>query len=374
MVAGEASGDGHGAGLVRALRARHPDARFFGMGGPQLGAAGVELNHASSEISVMGFVEVLPKLPRLFGVLAHLAALAAERRPACAILIDVPDFNLRLAKRLKALGIPVVYYVSPMVWAWRRGRIRTIARRVDLMLCILPFEPEVYAGSGVDARYVGHPTVEQIGSPMEATDARRALGLAEHGRVLGLLPGSREGEIRRILPTLAETAARLCASNPGLRVAVPVAPGIDKAQVEAAFRARNVDAQLFDGRAREVISSSDVVLVASGTATLETALLNRPMVVVYRVSPLTWALGRALVKLPAVSLVNLLVGRSAVPELLQAGFTPEAAAAHVARLWEGADRAAQLGAFEAVRARLGSGSASHAAAGAVLELVAARGT
>lgn len=362
VVAGEASGDRHAADVVAALKARRPELRFFGMGGERLAAAGVELVHGSHEISVMGITEVLPKIPRILTVLADLARAAAERRPVAALLVDVPDFNLRLAKRLRVLGVPVAWYISPMVWAWRPGRVKAIAARVDRMLCILPFEEEFYRGTGVAARYVGNPVVEQVPAPAEPASFRRALGLPVEGRYLALLPGSRRSEISRILPTLVEAAKKL-----GEPVIVPMAPGLDRAAIVEAFA--GVRAHFVDGRAAEVVGASDVAVVASGTATLEAGLMQRPLVVVYRVAPVSYLVGRAMVKLEHFSLVNLLAGRGVVPELLQRGFTAEAVARHVGELWSGPARVAQLRGLAEVRAKLGGPGAAGRAADAVLELL-----
>ncbi|MBL8955895.1 MAG: lipid-A-disaccharide synthase [Myxococcaceae bacterium] len=364
VVAGEASGDRHAADVVAALKVRRPGLRFFGMGGERLKAEGVELVHGSHEISVMGITEVLPKLPRILTVLSDLADAARARRPAAALLVDVPDFNLRLAKRLKALGVPVAWYISPMVWAWRPGRVKTIAERVDRMLCILPFEEDFYRGRGsqVAARYVGNPVVEQVPAPADPAHFRRALGLPLEGRLLALLPGSRRSEISRILPTLVAAARRI-----GEAVVVPVAPGLDRASIEAAFA--GVKAWFVEGRAAEVVGASDVAVVASGTATLEAGLMQRPLVVVYRLAPVSYLVGKAMVKLPHFSLVNLLAGRGVVPELLQGAFTPEAVASHVAELWSGPARDVQLKGLEEVRSKLGGPGAAGRAADAVLELL-----
>jgi len=362
VVAGEASGDRHAADVVAALKARAPALRFFGMGGDALKARGVELVHGAHEISVMGITEVLPKIPRILTVLSDLAAAARARRPAAALLVDVPDFNLRLAKRLKALGIPVAWYISPMVWAWRPGRVKAIAARVDRMMCILPFEEAFYRGTGVAARYVGNPVVEQVPAPAEPAHFRRALGLPAEGRYLALLPGSRRSEISRILPALASAARRI-----DVPVVVPVAPGLDRAAIALAFE--GVRAHFVDGRAAEAVGASDIAVVASGTATLEAGLMQRPLVVVYRLAPVSYLVGKAMVKLPHFSLVNLLAGRGVVPELLQAELTPEAVARHVGELWSGPAREAQLQGLEEVRAKLGGAGAAGRAADTVLELL-----
>jgi lipid-A-disaccharide synthase len=373
VVAGEASGDTHAAELVAALQARRPDLTFFGMGGSRLAARGVELLHDAREVSVMGITEVLPRLPRILQVLKGLARAAAERRPDVAILVDIPDFNLRLAAKLKALGVPVAYYVSPMIWAWRRGRVRTIKRLVDRMLCILPFEEEFYREAGVSARYVGSPVVEQVPAPASPTHFRERLGLNTDAPTLALLPGSRMSEVRRLLPTLVDAAKRLSAERPGLQVVVPVAPTIPREEVVSRFEGSGLSPILVEGRAPEVVGASDAAVVASGTAVLEAGLMQRPLVVVYRVSLVTYWVGRLMLKVAFVSLVNLLAGRRVVPELLQGDMTPERIAEEVRRVWTpGAPREEMLRGLAEVRGRLGETGAAARAAEAVLELLPPR--
>lgn len=368
VVAGEASGDAHAAALVRVLKAHHPEWRFFGMGGPALEREGVELVHHSRELSVMGLVEVLPKLPRLFRVKADLVRAADAKKPRVAILVDAPDFNLRLAKDLKARGVKVAYYVSPMVWAWRSGRVKTIRQRVDRMLCILPFEAPFYQARGLAAVYVGNPTVEQLPQPRPRAELRAALGLDQR-RTVALLPGSRPSELSRILPTLVEVAHALAAR--GLQLVVPAAPGLAKTLLTSQLAPLGDRVTIIDGRAPEVVGAADVAVVASGTATLETALMGCPFVCVYRVAPLTWAIGRRLVKLPHVCIVNLLAERTVVPELLQHDFTAERVLAALEPLWAGPARDTMLEGFELVRARLGPKGAAERAAAEVLDLVGA---
>ncbi|CAM4539627.1 lipid-A-disaccharide synthase [Myxococcus xanthus] len=370
VVAGEASGDTHAAELVAALRARRPDLTFFGMGGARLAAQGVELLFDAREVSVMGITEVLPRIPRILQILKGLAEAAAERKPDVAILVDIPDFNLRLAKKLKALGVPVAYYVSPMIWAWRRGRVRTIKRLVDRMLCILPFEEDFYREAGVSARYVGSPVVEQVPSPDTATAFRERLGLSKDAPTLALLPGSRMGEIRRLLPDMVEAAKRLSAERPGLQVVVPLAPTIDREEITSRFEGSGVTPILVEGRAPEVVGASDAAVVASGTAVLEAGLMQRPLVVVYRVSLITYWVGRLMLKVAFVSLINLLAGRRVVPELLQGEMTPERIAEEVRRVWiPGAPREEMLQGLAEMRGRLGETGAATRAAESVLELL-----
>jgi lipid-A-disaccharide synthase len=370
IVAGEASGDVLAGDLLRVLRTRRPELRAFGMGGPGLLDAGLDCLFAASEISVVGFTEVLPRLPRIHCVFRALLAAAAERRPAVAILVDAPDFNLRLAKKLRKLGIPVVFYVSPTVWAWRRGRVRRIARDVERMLCILPFEEAFYRPYGVKAVYVGNPVAARLPPPDGPAAFRRALGLDVARPTLAVLPGSREGELRRCLPPLVQSAVLVAKDHPGLQVVVPLAPGVDGARVAEAFRAEGLAVVLVVGRAAEVVGAAEVALVTSGTAALEAGLMLRPLVVVYRVSALSALVARLLVRVAFVSLVNLLAGRRVIPELLQGALTPANVLAEVRRVWdEGPARTAMLEGLKEVRALLGHADASARAADEVLEVL-----
>ncbi len=369
VVAGEVSGDQHAADLVAALQRREPGLRFFGMGGLKLAERGVDRLYGAEEISVMGLVEVVPKLRRILQVMRGLRDEAARRRPAAALLVDIPDFNLRLARELKRLKIPVVYYVSPSVWAWRQGRVRQIAERVDRMLCILPFEEEFYRQRGVSASYVGSPVLEQVPPPAPAEEFRRRLGLDPARPTLALLPGSRMGEIRRILPAMAQAARALSADRPGLQVALPVAPSIADSAVAGAFEGSTISPVLVRGRAPEVVGASDVTVVASGTATLEAGLMERPLVVVYRMAPLTFAVAKRAAKVPFVSLVNLLLGRRVVPELLQGAMTPEAIAREASRLFSGPDRDQMVSSLKELRRVLGPPGAADRAAEAVLTVL-----
>lgn len=357
VVAGEASGDGHGADVVRELKLRRAELTFFGMGGPKLSAAGVELIHGSHEISVMGIAEVIPKIPRILKVLGDLERAAKVRQPQVALLIDVPDFNLRLAERLKALGIPIVYFVAPMVWAWREGRAKRIGKLVDELCCILPFEEAFLRERGVNATYVGSPVLDQVPALAEPAVFRRALGLDVHRPVLAVLPGSRRSEIGRLGSLMRDVAKQLAATKPGLQIVVPVAPGLPKELLQQVFD--GVDVTLVEGRAPEVVGACDVGLVASGTATLEAGLMRRPFVTIYRVSPLTYAVGRALVRIPFFSLVNLLAKRRVVPELLQGEVTVPRVVQELEQLWEGPAREACLAGLDEVRASLGPGGAAR---------------
>lgn len=353
VVAGEASGDQHAADVVAALKALKPDVRCFGMGGPKMAAQGVELVHGAHEISVMGFVEVLPKVPRIWQVMNDLEAAAKARQPKVALLVDVPDFNLRLAKRLKKLGIPVVYFVAPMAWAWREGRTKTIAKLVDQLCCILPFEEAWFRERGVNATYVGNPTLDQVPDDVGMAAFRTALGLPQNVPTIAVLPGSRRSELKRLGPTLAATCAELLKQHPGTHLVVPVASGLPRDVVEAPFKAAGVSVTLIDGRAPEVVGASELAIVASGTASLEAGLMRRPLVCVYRLNAINYAIGRALVRIPFFCLVNLLAGKRVVPELLQDEMNPARIMEEVNALWHGPARDTCLNGLDELRAILG---------------------
>ncbi len=371
IVAGEASADLHAARALQELQRLRPGLTAFGVGGPALRAAGLEALHPAEEICVMGLGEVLPRIPRILAILGDLARTAAERRPRVALLVDLPDFNLRLAAKLKRLGVRVVYYVSPTIWAWRRGRAKKIARVVDRMLCILPFEPKAYEGTGVAARFVGHPFAEKP-EPSPPETYRAALGLAPDRPTFALVPGSRPSEIARIFPHMLGAAERLLARHPGAQFVVPVAPTLSRAQLEAHLAEHDgLDVRLVDGRTAEVVGASDGAIVKSGTSTLEAALMLRPMIVVYRVSWLTYVVGRLLVKIEFFSLVNLLAGRQVVPELLQREASAERMAAELeALLGDRGLREAQLAGLREVRGSLGEPGAPLRVAEEVVAVLA----
>ncbi len=370
IVAGEASADLHAARALLELRKLRPGLRAFGVGGPALRAAGLETLYPAEEISVMGLVEVLPRIPRILSILGGLARAAQARHPKVALLVDLPDFNLRLAAKLKAQGVKVVYYISPTIWAWRKRRAYQIARVVDRMLCILPFEVEAYRGTGVKARFVGHPFAERP-LPAPASVYRDALGLARDRTTIALVPGSRRGEIARLLPPMLDAAERLRATHPDAQFVLPVAPTLDRALLVPYLAAHTaLEVRLVDGRTEEVVGASDAALVKSGTSTLEAGLMHRPMVVTYRVAWLSYFIGRLLVKLTHFSLVNLLVGREVVPELIQGNATGEKLAAALERVLAGGPaRDAQLAGLLEVRATLGEPGAPERVAREVAEML-----
>ena len=343
LVAGEASGDNLGAALLRELALRTPGARCFGVAGPRMAEAGCEVWQSSDALAVMGLAEILRHLPRLFGLRSHLLRRLLHERPDAFIGIDAPEFNLRLSAELKAAGIRTVQYVSPQVWAWRQGRVRTIGRAVDLVLCLLPFETRFYAEHGVRAVFVGHPLADQIPMVSDAQAARLRLGLAEGAPVVAVLPGSRRSEVGRLGGPFAATIAWLHRQRPELRFVAAMANAGARESFAAALAryASGVEVLLLDGRAQEAMAASDAVLVASGTATLECTLVKRPMVVAYRVAPITsWLLREfGLVKTQHFSQPNLLAERSLVPEFFQEQVRPELLGPAVLGQLERADRA-----------------------------------
>ena len=352
LLAGEASGDLLGAPLLQALRERLPHARFSGVGGAAMQAAGLHPLIDMERLSVMGLVEVLRHLPDIFAAERTLLAHWAADPPDVFIGIDAPDFNLRIARALHARGVRTVHYVSPSLWAWKEKRIHKIRRCIDLMLCLFPFETAVYDKHGVAAVCVGHPLRDRL-RMMPATEARAALGLPPQARILGLFPGSRRGEVRRLLPVFLETWQRLQAADPALQAVLSLRQPPDKAS--AALLATLPHVHRFDADSATLMAASDALLLASGTITLEAALLNRPMVVAYRVHPVSAALARALklLKINRFSLPNLLAGADIVPECMQEECNPARLAAELTPLLADGEAAArQRAALAAVAAQL----------------------
>lgn len=343
--------------------------RFFGLGGDAMAAAGLDPVAHSDEVAVVGIAEVVRELPRIRGVFRKLLRAAETRRPSLAVLVDFPDFNLRLARRLRRRGIPVLYYVSPQVWAWRRRRVRTIARLVNRMLVLFPFEVDVYRGHALHVDHVGHPLVDDV---PELESAWERQDDVPEQPVLALLPGSRNSEVRRILPPMLRAAATLVGTgNHDGQVRLILAPTVDPELVGRLIASGPLDGEELDVVSADrfaAVAGSHLALCASGTATLEVGLLGTPMVVVYRVSPLTYAIGRLLVDLPFVSLVNLVLGRPVVPELLQAEASHERLVAAASSLLGRRSRIdAMRGALAELRPALGESGASERAAGCLLE-------
>jgi lipid-A-disaccharide synthase len=344
IIAGEASGDILGAGLIRSLRKRYPKARFVGIGGDEMIAEGFHSLVPLERLSVMGLVEVLGRIRELFSIRARLLEYFFTTPPDVVIGIDSPDFTLAIERRCREAGIPSVHYVSPSVWAWRQKRIFKIAKSVDLMLTLFPFEARFYEEHNVPVAFVGHPLADRIPMQPDTGAARKALGLNPDQPVLAVLPGSRGGEVERLGTLFLEASRWLQERRPDIQLVIPCVNRDREKQVEGLVEALEVKlpVTLVRGRSREVMAASDVVLLASGTATLEAMLLKRPMVVGYRLSNLSYKLLSRLVKVPWVALPNLLAQKGLVPELLQDDATPEALGAAVLERMENTEEREQL--------------------------------
>jgi len=372
LVAGETSGDNLGAHLIEALRARLPGARFAGIPGPRMLAAGCEAWERAEDLAVMGLFEVLPHLPRLLRIRRNLLARVLAAKPDVYVGVDFKEFNLRVARRLKERGIRTVQYVSPQIWAWRQGRVRTIGRAVDLVLCLLPFEKRFYDEHGVRAVFVGHPLADQIPLQLDSRAARAALELDAEGTYVALLPGSRHGEVARLSPDFAATVAWLRQQRPALKFVAALANEGAHRTLAAALDAAGVRDRvaLVDGKAQQVMAASDVILLASGTATLEATLVKRPMVVAYRLSLLTTFLLKTLklFKAPFFAQPNLLAGRQLVPEYFNDEVRADVLGPAVLAQLERADRDQLVQTFASIHETLRR-DASARAAEAIVELL-----
>jgi len=365
LVAGEASGDLHGAALVRALQRRVPAMEVWGVGGSHLRAAGMHILADAASVATMGFTETFGTIGRLFRLYRRLVRFLDRERPHLVVLIDYPEFNLLLARQAKRRGIRVFYFIGPQVWAWRRGRVRKIRRRVDRMGLVLPFEPALYNDGREVATFIGHPLLDMVRATRSRDDTRRRCGLDPARPLLALLPGSRKKEVRYLLPPMCAAAAILAAE--GWQAALALAPGLDPGDVAKALDGQEPGFPLVRDDTYNLVAAADAAIVASGTATLETALLGCPMVIVYRMSPLTYWLARRLVQVDWIGMPNIILGRSVFPELIQAAATPAAMAAAVRGLHERCGELAE--ALAALRASLGEPGAAERAADLALELV-----
>ncbi|BBP61249.1 lipid-A-disaccharide synthase [Pseudomonas sp. St316] len=368
LVAGEASGDILGAGLMRALKAQHPAVEFIGVGGPLMQAEGLTSYFPMERLSVMGLVEVLGRLRELLARRKKLIQTLIDEKPDVFIGIDAPDFTLNIELKLRQAGIKTVHYVSPSVWAWRQKRVLKIREGCDLMLTLLPFEARFYEEKGVPVRFVGHTLADTIPLEADRQAARQALGLPE-GPLVALMPGSRGGEVSRLGGLFFDAAQRLLSIRPGVRFVLPCASAQRRAQLEELLIGRDLPITLLDGRSHEALAACDAVLIASGTATLEALLFKRPMVVAYRLAPLTFWILKRMVKSPYVSLPNLLAQRLLVPELLQDEATADALASTLAPLIDGGQE--QTRGFDEIHRTLRR-DASNQAADAVLTLIGAK--
>ena len=367
IIAGEASGDLHGAGVVHELKRREPECDIFGIGGDKMQAAGMELVYHVRELSVMGFWEVLQHLPLLRSVEKTLGVLLIARKPDVLLLIDYPGFNLRFAKTARRYGIRIAYYISPQIWAWNPGRVRKMKAVIDTMLVVFPFEEEIYRKEEIDVHFVGHPLLEVFSEPQARKEFLKRYGFDGGKQILGLLPGSRRQEIERIFPVMLG-AARVIHRECGVNVAVGVSSVLDLEYVKSFIR-DEFPVVFIQHATYDLMKNADVVLVTSGTATLETGYYQTPMIVVYKTSWLTYLIGRMVVKIKNIGLVNVVAGEQVVPELIQASLTPERLASEaVALLKDEQRRRAMSEKLQVIREKLGTKGASSRVADSICSL------
>lgn len=360
IVAGEASGDLHGGNLVREMRRIDPDIRFSGVGGKQMQEAGVELLADAADMAVVGLTEVGFKLGLILRVMRRLKISLKKDPPDLVILIDYPDFNLPLARTARKCGVKVLYYISPQVWAWRKGRIETIRKNVDRMVVILPFEEKFYREAGVDVSFVGHPLLDEVRKKYERPAALKRFGLRQEAITIAILPGSRRNEVAALLPEMLRACRILTEKISPLQFVLPIAGTLDPAFVRDILRPFRLRVNIIPDEIYDVIAVADAAMVASGTATLETALLETPMVVIYKVSGISYAIGRRFISVDHISLVNLIAGRTLVPELIQAEANPERIAAEVREIVTRRGKAREMrAALAEIRGKLGTSGASQ---------------
>ena len=370
LCAGEASGDSLAGSILRAWQQRGTTLDITGIGGDQMQAAGLESLCAIDRLAVMGLVEPLKRLPELLGIRRRLIAQQQRVAPDLFVGVDSPDFNLLVERRLRASGIPTAHLVSPSVWAWRRGRLRGIRESVDRMLCLLPFEVDIYREAGIDAVCVGHPLVDELQQLPTADELRTAMTLPSGKTLLAVLPGSREGEVRHLMPVFADAMQLLQARHTDLHFVIPAANAARHQQIESVLQSKSLSVSLVRGQGREVMRCSDAIMIASGTATLEAMLLRKPMVISYRMASLSWAILSRLVKTPYVGLPNVLAGDEVVPELLQHHATASQLADAVSGLLEG-DGDRQVHRFDELAGLIG-GNFAERSIDALLPLVEGR--
>ncbi len=374
IIAGEASGEMHGAGLVAALKARRPEIDVFGIGGDRMERAGCALLYHIERFSVMGITEVVRHLPFIRRVLRRLEGLLESRRPDLLILIDYPDFNLRLARKARKRAIPVLYYISPQVWAWRARRIHTIVKLVDCMAVVFPFEVELYEKAGGKVVFVGHPLLEVLASRQNKADFCADAGLDPDRPIVGVLPGSRTLEMERMLPAMVGTLKKVQRDLPRAQGVIGLAPTVSRADLEAHLEGHANEVPVVENSTYEVMNHADLLLVTSGTATLESACFGTPLLVLYRMSRLSWWIARRLVNIPDIGLVNVVAGRRIAPEFLQDEVEPKVLAPVVLDLLkEPEKRRAMTCELREVRTRLGTPGASSRVAELALDMVAGKG-
>jgi lipid-A-disaccharide synthase len=369
IIAGEASADLHGSKVIEALRRLDPDIQVYGMGGDHMRQAGAELIIDSSQLAVVGITEVLGRIGGLFRAYQSIKNFIKKNNLALLILIDFPDFNLSLARVARGAGVPVLYYISPQVWAWRYGRVRKIAGRTDKMAVIFPFEVPIYQGVGLDVEFVGHPLLDLLPLNRQEYAASSRTSFSGDPLVV-LLPGSREREIQSLLPEMLRAADLLAKQKPRAKFILAAAPGVKVQELEKFLRLHSIPVEVVEGQTYGAIMAADVVIVASGTATLETAILGKPMVIVYKVSPVSYWVGKAMVKVDWIGLANIVAGKKVVPELLQQEARGERIAEEALRILdEEVYRREMVLALEEVRNKLGTPGAAERVARMAIEMI-----
>lgn len=370
IIAGEASGDIYGADLVRTAHTKNPQLEFFGIGGARMREANVNTMVDSSDMAVVGIVEVLKHFRVIASAFTKMKNILVNNPPALLILIDYPGFNLRLAKIAKNAGVKVLYYISPQIWAWRQGRVNKIARLVDYMAVILPFEEQFYKNAGVPVTFVGHPMLDMVQVNISRHDAAMALGIDPNKKIVGLFPGSRRNEIEKLLPTICKAAAILKERNSDIQFILPLASTLTEEDIRPQLEAAGIQATITRNAIHNVMRACNGIIAVSGTVTLEIALVGTPMVIIYKLSPLTYQLAKRLVKVDAIGLCNIVAGELAVKELIQDEANPRAIAHEMGRILGDADYDAEIRSkLATVRQKLGKGGASENVAALMFKLM-----
>ncbi|WP_347710809.1 lipid-A-disaccharide synthase [Geotalea sp. SG265] len=370
ISAGEASGDMYGAMVAREIQALNPQARFIGMGGPGMRAAGVETVVDANDMAVVGLVEVVAHFPVIARAFTTLKNILRHDPPQLLILIDYPDFNLRLAKVAKKAGVRVLYFISPQVWAWRAGRVKKIGRVVDHMAVLFPFEVPYYERERVPVTFVGHPLLDMVRPKMTRAEAMARFGLAEDRRVIGLFPGSRRSEIKNLFPVVLDAAKLLKDRFPDAQFALPLASSLKREEIQPAIDASGLDIAVATNATHDVIQVCDAIITVSGTVTMEIAILGIPMAIIYKVSPFTYAVGKRLIKVDHIGICNIVAGERVVKELIQHDAEPETVAAEIAAIMEDHEYAARIRqGLAAIPAKLGNGGALQRVAQLALDLI-----
>ncbi len=369
IIAGEASGDLHGAGVVRELKRRYPDAEIFGIGGDKMEHEGMKLIYHIREVSIMGFWEVMKHLPLIRSVERAMITILKAKKPDVVLLIDYPGFNLRFAKKIRHLGVKIMYYISPQVWAWNSGRVKKMKALIDKMLVVFPFEEEIYKKEGIPVEFVGHPLLEELEEVQDRNEFCKRFNIDSSKHIIGLFPGSREQEIERIFPTMLG-AARILYAADEVETVVGVAPTLDMEYMKSFLLLDDFPVKLLKHVTYDTMKNVDVAIVTSGTATLETACYQTPMVVVYKTSWLTYMIGRMLIKVKTIGLVNIVAGKKIVPELIQNKVKPLPLAVEAAAMFEDPARGQRIRMELAqIKDKLGTPGASVRVADAVCKII-----